>query len=137
MSDYNTNSRYWYGLRHGSDQPKALGFFGELPVRGGVATEYSADVDIDGKNVQIPTITPNLNGNELARLLRAISSDAQVPDDLMQKATQNARVRMLLGKSPFWAMPEKQYKPGGLLGEPPTPDNALYRLLYGNGVPIK
>lgn len=118
--DFNTNSPYWYGLRHESNQPKASGFFGELPVPGTnhKATEYSADVDINGRNVQIPTIVPTLSGGQLGGLLGNIAQDQPPSDSVMQKAIDHARFRMAMGQSPFWRIPERQQPmpTTGLLG---------------------
>lgn len=109
MDNQNAKNKYWYGLRYGTNTPKASGFFGELKVPGtnDLATEYSADVNIDGKNVQIPTITPNLKANQLARLLYSMGSNSDIPNDVMNSAIEHARLRSLMGQSPFWRMPEK------------------------------
>jgi hypothetical protein len=118
-----SNNPYWYGLRYrdlASNQPvapKASGFYGELQVPNSQnkATEYSADVDINGKRVQIPTIVPGLSGSQLGGLLRS-AGDGQYPSqDVMDSAIAHARQRMASGMSPFWAMPEKQVTaPSGL-----------------------
>ena len=113
----NTNSPYWYGLRHGSNQPKASGFYGEIPVSGNKATEYSADVNINGKDVQIPTIVPGLSGGQMGGLLGSISQDGSPSQSVMDAAIAHAKYRMAMGQSPFWRMPEKQQPmPKGLLG---------------------
>lgn len=135
MSDFNKNTPYWYGLRHGSNQPKAQGFMGEVPVPGGgVATEYSMDMDLNGKQVQMPSIVPTLSPQELGRVLASASSDGAmpIPDDIAQKAADHAAYRMAMGQSPFWRMPEKQtkYPIGGLLDAlTPTADMPLRGLL--------
>jgi len=109
---YNTDSPYWYGLRHASDQPKADGYFGKIPIPGTntVATEYSLDVDINGKPVQIPSIVPTLTAAELDHVKQVIASEGklQLTEQVVQKAVDHAIKRMNAGQSPFWAMPEKQ-----------------------------
>lgn len=110
MDDKRDKRKDSLGLRHGSNQPKADGFFGRIPIPGGVATEYSVDVDINGKPVQIPSIVPTLSGGELASVLRAAGGQegAGLSDAVMDKAVGHARSRMAAGQSPFWRMPEKQ-----------------------------
>lgn len=121
MTDFNKDSPYWYGLRHGSNQPKAAGFFGELPIPGAnsKATEYSIDVDMGGRNVQIPTLVPSLTSSQLSGLMQDIGSEKPPTNDVVQKAVDHARYRMALGQSPFWRMPEKHapVPVSGLLGD--------------------
>lgn len=116
-NNYRTDTPYWYGLRHGSNQPKASGFYGPVPVPGGVATEYAIDVDINGRPVQIPTMVPGLTASEMQALLRAAGSEGgYLPDSIIDKAVAHARARMAQGQPPFWRMPEKQHPlPKGLL----------------------
>mgnify|MGYP003657872412 CR=1 FL=1 len=97
--------------RYGSGQPKADGFFGRIPLPDGrSATEYSVDVDIGGRPLQIPTIVPTLSGGELSSVLRAAGGQegAGLTEAVIDKAVGHAKARMASGQSPFWRMPEKQ-----------------------------
>jgi hypothetical protein len=108
-----------YGNRYGTNTPKQAGYFGELPLQhGGVATEYSVGQTINGKNVEMPSLVPTLSYEEMNAVLNSADNGAKLPDSVYQKALEHARQRGMLGMSPFWAIPEKQYerpKPNTLL----------------------
>ena len=100
-----------YGKRFNSNEFKQEGYFGPLNIPGtnDVATEYSMDVNIDGRNVQIPSIVPTLSQTELSLLLNSIKKGTSIPEDIAQKAIDHARLRIKSGLSPFWSIPQKQY----------------------------
>lgn len=103
-----------YGNRYGTNTPKAAGYFGELPLKsGGVATEYSVGMDINGKNIEMPTLVPTLTPEEIRIVLYAADLGVQPPEFILEKARQHAIQRMNQGLSPFWALPEKQYSAQG------------------------
>lgn len=86
--------------------PKGTGFFGELKrPDGGVSTEISVGVGINGKEVDIPLIVPTLTKKELNWLLKADiqSKDffSKLPSSIMDKAYENAKSRINSGLSPF------------------------------------
>lgn len=98
-------SQEQWGNRPNGD-PKGAGWLGVLPrPDGGVSTEISAGVEIGGKETEIPLMVPTLEPQEVQWLLRADTSSPQfyqqMPPSIMQKATDHARQRMALGKSPF------------------------------------
>lgn len=96
------------GIRHDGSGPKGKGFLGLLPTPdGNVATEYSMGVDINGKPMEIPSIVPTLNPQELKGILGGeISASAE------QKALAHALMRLKSGLSPFAGNNELRQSPG-------------------------
>lgn len=91
-----------YGLRN-DGTPKGRGYLGEIQLpNGDVATEYTIGVDIDGKEVEIPTLVPTLTEDEVA-LMRddIIPNHKPVPRAIAEKAIAHAKQRMADGLSVF------------------------------------
>lgn len=89
-----------YGLRPDGSK-KGSGFLGELRrPDGNVMTEYSIGVQLDGKEIDIPTLVPTLTESEVNTLLNIGESD-KIPDSIVKKATEHARSRIASGKSVF------------------------------------
>ena len=77
---------------------KGPGFLGELKrPGGGVSTEISIGVNIDGKETLIPTLVPTLSKSEIDYLL----GGGEPTKVIIDKAVSHARKRMGEGKSPF------------------------------------
>ena len=96
---------YGYGERPDKTQ-KGKGYFGEIKrPDGNVMTEVSMGVGINGKEILIPLIVPNLTKQELDHLKKAdIKSKTffdDLPNGLIDKAYDHALSRMNQGKSPF------------------------------------
>lgn len=92
---------YSYGPRFESTAPKGLGFLGPLQrPDGSVMSEFSTGVEIDGKEVQIPSIVPTLSREEVQSLLTAKEGEP-LPAAVVQKATAFAKQRIAEGRSPF------------------------------------
>jgi hypothetical protein len=91
-----------YGLRL-DGTTKGKGYFGELRIPGtnDVATEYSIGVNIDGKDMDIPSLVPTLTKPEIEQVLQAAKNRSDVPDNVVKKAVAHARKRISQGKSPF------------------------------------
>ncbi len=88
-----------YGLRE-NGTPKGKGWLGPLKMRdntGRDMSEYSIGVDMEGRQVLIPSIVPTLSQEEIDHLLRG----GRVTDTIAKKAYKHARERMDLGLSPF------------------------------------
>jgi hypothetical protein len=86
-----------YGLRP-DGTPKGGGFLGELQrPDGSVSTEISIGVNIDGKEMDIPTLVPTLTKDEINSLL----SGEEPSQQIIQKAVDHARQRLAAGKSVF------------------------------------
>ena len=83
-----------YGIRHGGDGPKGLGYFGALPHKaGGVSTEISSEDDAG----EFPLLVPTLSRAEINSLL----ADEQPSDAIYDKAQSWANMRRSKGMSPF------------------------------------
>ena len=96
---------YGYGLRADKTQ-KGRGFFGELKrPDGGISTEISVGVGINGKETEIPLIVPSLSKEELDYLLNTPVKSKRFFDDMppqiLQKAMEHAKMRIDQDKSPF------------------------------------
>lgn len=79
--------------------PKGAGYFGEIPspVRPGeFSTELTIGVNLGGKDVDIPLITPNLSRSEIEAVMRGRESK-----EIVNKAVEHAKARMKQGKSPY------------------------------------
>ncbi|AZY52832.1 hypothetical protein [Bordetella avium] len=91
---------YGYGSRQDGSF-KGRGFLGELKrPDGGVMTEYTVGVEIDGKEMDIPTLVPTLTKDEINTLL-TIKEGEPIPDDIVQKAVDHAKQRLAEGKGVF------------------------------------
>ena len=95
---------------------KGDGYFGPLQMKdgsGSVATEISVGVNIDGREMEVPTLVPTLTQAERDHLL-----SGQAPtQEIVRKAAEHARGRIAAGKSPF-AQPGEA--PGGASQVQPT-----------------
>ena len=90
-----------YGTRHGGG-PKGTGWLGLLQrPDGGVMTEYTIGVPINGKEMEIPSIVPTLTQEEVNLLLNMGDGD-RMPDSIQMKAREHAIERMRQGYSPFY-----------------------------------
>lgn len=77
---------------------KGDGFLGPLKTPDGrVSTEISIGVELNGREVQIPTLVPTLTGAEINSLLNGDAPSKAIVD----KAVAHAKQRMAVGKSPF------------------------------------
>ena len=89
-----------YGKRADGTE-KGSGFLGELKrPDGGVSTEISIGVTIDGKNVEIPSIVPGLSKSQIDVLLN-LGENEKPPKDVVDIAAAHAKKRISEGKSPF------------------------------------
>ena len=103
-----------YGNRQ-DGEAKGMGFFGELKrPDGGVSTEISVGVGMDGKEMEIPLIVPTLTKKELNYLLNTDIKGKgffnNMPPSIMDKAYEHAQTRMKSGLSPF-ARPDEIVEP--------------------------
>lgn len=95
---------------------KGKGFFGELKrPDGGVSTEISVGVGINGKEMDVPLIVPTLTKDELRYLLENNIKGKQfmqkMPKSIIEKAYDHAVIRVNEGKSPFAGPDEVQEPP--------------------------
>lgn len=81
---------------------KGMGFLGLLKTPDGkVASEYSVGVNINGKNIDVPSLVPTLTRAEVEQTLKATSEGKFPPDSVIQKATAFAKQRLAAGKPVF------------------------------------
>jgi len=99
-----------YGKRNDGTE-KGSGFFGDLPLTDGsnrIATEISVGVNINGKEVEIPTLVPGLSDEQKAYLL----DGGKPTKEIVGIAVASAKKRMSKGKPPFAQDGESQQQPG-------------------------
>jgi hypothetical protein len=91
-----------YGSR-ADGTPKGRGYFGELQrPDGSVSTELSIGVDLGYGETEIPLLVPTLSSEEVYWLINQESLDPQaVPQQIIDKAIDHARMRIERGLSPF------------------------------------
>jgi hypothetical protein len=79
---------------------KGAGFLGEIKLPNGqVATEVSVGVNINGKDVEIPTLVPTLSAEQ--KTFIAGGGDPRTRPDIIKAATEHASKRIASGMSPF------------------------------------
>ena len=90
-----------YGLRPDGTK-KGKGWLGPLksPL-GNEVTEYTIGVPIGGKEMDIPTLVPNLTKQEIAQVLDAADNEGDVPDSVKRKAIEHAEMMTRMGRSVF------------------------------------
>ena len=79
---------------------------------GQTMTEYSIGVNMDGKEVEIPTFVPGLSADEL-RFLTTTDGSQPIPQSIVNKAVDHARMRMQRGLSPWHDSGPNHTKRGG------------------------
>lgn len=85
----------WY---RASGQRKGSGFLGSLTRPDGkVSSELSIGVNLDGKEMEIPSMVPTLTPDEVKHLLNGGEMTPQIVD----KAVSHARMRMGQGLPVF------------------------------------
>lgn len=94
-----------YGKRPDGSK-KNIGFLGEIKLPdGSVATEYSTQsgaVKVDGKQIDFPTLVPTLSKDEILLMQNDIIPNKKpIPEAIMQKAIQHAKLRLAKKLSPF------------------------------------
>lgn len=94
--------------RRADGSQKGQGFLGLLQrPDGGISSELSIGVNLNGKEVEIPSLVPTLNPREIRHLLTANPSDP-IPQPIVQKAVEFARSRAAQGL-PYFAQDGEQY----------------------------
>lgn len=98
---------------------------------GGVSTEISAGVTIDGKEVEVPLLVPGLTKQEMDYLMRNNPDTEQnpqffkaMPPSILEKAAEFAKKRLKEGKSPFRGEEDEMPSSDG------NPTDALLRKMY-------
>jgi hypothetical protein len=120
-----------YGVR-ASGEAKGQGYFGALKrPGGGFSSELSIGVEIDGKEMEIPSLVPGLTAAETQQML-ALKPGEQPPTSVIAKAIAHARERLTAGKSVWAQVGEQDVKANPEVArttpeapEPPTLNQAL------------
>ena len=94
-----------WGLRQ-NGTPKGQGWLGPMQrLGGGVSSELTVGVNINGKEVDIPSMVPTLNKEEINYLLNSPTSPSiwktKTGYSIMMKARKHAEERIRQGLSPF------------------------------------
>ena len=94
-----------YGKRP-DKTPKGQGYLGELKLSdGNVATEYSTQsgaVKVNGKQIDFPTLVPTLSKEDVTLMQNDIIPNKKpIPEPIMQKAIEHAKMRLAQKLSPF------------------------------------
>ena len=81
---------------------KGSGWLGPHKTESGSdVSEYSIGMDIDGKEMDIPTMVPGLNDDEIKQLLTAAEYESFPNTAIVSKAVAHARKMLAEGKSVF------------------------------------
>ena len=96
---------------------KGTGYLGVLNrPDGGVSSELSMGVEINGQEVEIPTMVPTLNPEEINYLLNTPADEdlmrTEIGKRIMDKAYNHAMMRMDQGLSPFYQEGEERQDTG-------------------------
>jgi hypothetical protein len=87
---------------------KGSGWLGPIARPDGkISSEISVGVEIDGKEILIPTMVPTLTQGEIDYLLsiptdEIFTRDQSIGASVRTKAVEHAMARMKQGKSPFY-----------------------------------
>ncbi len=96
-ADFAQEDQGKYGLREDGTK-KGRGFLGELRrPDGDISTEISIGVNMDGKEMDIPSLVPTLDKSEVDHLL----SGGNPTEGIVQKAVDHAKSRISQNLSPF------------------------------------
>ena len=104
---YSTGKEVRADMRRSDGSVKsAQGFLGpvENTVQGGTMTEVSIGTEINGKKMEIPTMVPTLTEDEVKTLssMKLEGNARNIPESIIMKAKEHARMRLEQGKSPFY-----------------------------------
>ena len=82
------------------------GFIGQVKnnVDGGIMTEASIGIEIEGKEVSMPAMVPTLTAKEIEILsnMKIEGNAKNIPRSIINKAIKHAKKRRAEGKSPFY-----------------------------------
>jgi hypothetical protein len=79
-----------------------VGFLGPIKADdGSTMTEYSVGVELEGEQIDIPTLVPTLTDDEID-ILKGAPDPSDIPESIMRKAVDHARKRIAAGLDPFY-----------------------------------
>lgn len=92
--------------RSDGSKKSARGFLGPVKnkVEGGTMTEVSVGMEINGKEMEVPTMVPTLTKQEIETLsnMKLEGNARNIPESIIMKAKQHALQRIEQGLSPFY-----------------------------------
>ena len=98
--------------RSDGSKKSARGYLGpvENKVQGGTMTEVSVGMEINGKEMEVPTMVPTLTKKEIEALanMQLEGNAKNIPESIIIKAKQHALQRIAKGLSPFYQDGEEQ-----------------------------
>jgi hypothetical protein len=97
--------------RSDGSKKSAQGFLGPVKnnVEGGTMTEVSVGMEINGQEMEVPTMVPSLTKEEIETLanMQLEGNAKNIPESIIIKAKQHALQRIDQGLSPFYQDGEK------------------------------
>lgn len=100
---FDSSNRESFGNRP-DGTPKGNGWLGvKKNSKGDYVTEYSVGVDINGVQMDIPTLVPGLTEEEISKVLKATETQDFPPQSVVEKAVAHAEKMISEGKSVFAA----------------------------------
>lgn len=90
-----------YGLRNDGVTKKGPGFFQMTRDDGKTMTEFSVGLNINGEEMDVPSMVPTLTKQE-RETLRTLGEGEKIPLPILKKAAEHAKMRISEGKSPFY-----------------------------------
>lgn len=97
--------------RSDGSKKSAQGFLGPVKnnVEGGIMTEVSVGMEINGKEMEVPAMVPTLTKKEIETLanMELEGNAKNIPESIIMKAKQHALQRIEQGLSPFYQDGEK------------------------------
>jgi hypothetical protein len=97
--------------RSDGSKKSAQGFLGPVKnnVEGGTMTEVSVGMEINGQEMEVPTMVPSLTKKEIETLanMQLEGNAKNIPESIIMKAKQHALQRIEQGLSPFYQDGEK------------------------------
>jgi len=94
-------------LRQDGSTKSKTGWLGPIQRDDGLTmTEYSIGVEIDGDEIEMPTMVPTLTQDEI-EILRTLPDGEDVPASIVEKAIDHAMMQRAEGNSPFFVADPK------------------------------
>jgi hypothetical protein len=91
----------WDEASQGMNGPnKGTGYFGMMPMQDGsgkYASEIGGGIDVNGRNMEVPSLVPTLSPDEIILML----SGGNPTQNILQKVAEYATQRTNQGRSPF------------------------------------
>lgn len=90
-----------YGTRPDGSR-KNTGWLGELKAGDSIVTEYSVGLNVDGEEVEMPSVTPYSTDEDVQAILDSAAKNQPPPASALRNAVRWYRDRRKQGRSPFF-----------------------------------